>query len=86
MTGTSAKPSAESETSGRWALLGIGGTVSLCCLFAAPAATGAAGAAVAGGTTAAIGGGVVRVLVSALTVGLIGVLLRARGDSCSCEN
>jgi len=69
----------------RWGILGIGGTVSLCCLFAAPAATGAAGATVAGGATATLGGGLVRVFVSALTVGLIGFFLRSRAGSCDCD-
>jgi len=66
----------ESERSiGRWSLLGLGGTVSLCCLFAAPTASSAA---VAGGTAAAAGGGVVRVVVSALTVAVVGAVLRYR--------
>lgn len=69
----------------RWSLLGLGGVVSLCCLFAAPATTGAVGGAVAGGTTAALGGGLVRILVSALTVGGIGIALRLRSDSPPCE-
>ena len=67
----------ESERSiGRWSLLGLGGTVSLCCLFAAPLTTTAVGATVAGGTTAALGGGLVRILVSAVTVGVLGVAAR----------
>lgn len=75
----------ERETSStRWALLRLGGTASLCCLFAAPAATGVAGATVAGGA-AAIGGGLVRVFVSALAVGLISLGLRFRAGSCDCE-
>jgi hypothetical protein len=72
-------------TAARWTLLGLGGTASLCCLFAAPAATGVAGATVAGGATAAIGGGLVRVFVSALAVGLVGLGLRFRAGSCDCE-
>ncbi|SDF83187.1 hypothetical protein [Halorientalis regularis] len=69
----------------RWPLVAVGGAVSLCCLFAAPTATGAAGGAVAGGTTAALGGGVIRVAVSALTVGLLAVVWRRRTDASGCE-
>jgi hypothetical protein len=75
-----------SSQSGRWALLGVGGAVSLCCLVAAPAASGAVGTTAAGGTTAALGGGLVRVFVSALTVGAVGVWLRYRAEPCRCEN
>jgi hypothetical protein len=69
----------------RWPLLSIGGVASLCCLFATPAATGVGGAAVAGGATAAAGGGVVRVLVSALTLGLVAAVLRYRAGSSGCQ-
>lgn len=74
------------ESSGRWSLLGVGGVVSLCCLFAAPAATGAAAGTVAGGATAALGGGLVRILVSAAAVGCLGVVLRLRADSPACSD
>jgi hypothetical protein len=85
-TSAAATAADERETSAaRWTLLGLGGTASLCCLVAAPAATGAAGATVAGGATAAIGGGLVRVFVSALTVGLVALVLRFRAGSCDCE-
>lgn len=70
----------------RWPLVAVGGAVSLCCLFAAPAATGTAGGVAAGGATAALGGGVVRVAVSALTVGLIAVVWRLRTDANCSEN
>lgn len=62
--------SAEDASTPPWGLLGVGGAVSLCCLFAAPTA----GAAAAGGTAAALGGGLVRIVVTALTVGVIGTL------------
>jgi len=84
-------PSCESEgdesadSDSRWSLLGLGGAVSLCCLFAAPAAGGAVTGTAAGGATAALGGGVVRILVSALTVGLLGMALRYRASSCGCN-
>ncbi|RLM54146.1 hypothetical protein DVK02_11820 [Halobellus sp. Atlit-31R] len=74
----------DTESSKRWSLLGLGGAVSLCCLFAAPAAGGAVSGTVAGGATAALGGGVVRILVSALTVGAIGAALRYRTRGCEC--
>jgi hypothetical protein len=48
------RSSGEADASARWSLLGVGGTVCLCCLFAAPAATGAAGRTVAGGATATL--------------------------------
>ena len=69
----------------RWPLAAVGGAVSLCCLFAAPAATGAAGGAVAGSATAALGGGVVRVAVSALTVGFVAAVWRRRTDATCCD-
>jgi hypothetical protein len=76
----------DAGSSGRWSLLGVGGVVSLCCLFAAPAATGAAAGTVAGGATAALGGGLVRILVSAAAVGCLGVVLRLRADSPACSD
>ena len=87
MTGPSCEASEDesAESGSRWSLLGLGGAVSLCCLFAAPATGGAVGGTVAGGATAALGGGVVRILVSALTVGLLGLALRYRGGSCACD-
>ncbi|WP_123538433.1 hypothetical protein [Halosimplex salinum] len=59
------------DAGSRWSLLGIGGLLSLCCLFVAPATTGVAGGVAAGGTTAALGGGLVQVVVTALTLGVI---------------
>jgi len=69
------------DSDARWPLVAVGGAVSLCCLFAAPAASGVA----AGGATAALGGGVVRVAISALTVGLLAVVWRLRTDANCCE-
>lgn len=57
------------DSRSRWALLGLGGALSLCCLFA-PAA-GVAGGAAAGGTVASLGGGVVQIAVTAFTVGAL---------------
>ncbi len=67
----------------RWSLLGLGATVSLCCLFAAPTASSAA---VAGSTAAAAGGGVVRVVVTGLTVAVVGAVLRYRTGPCDCSD
>ncbi|WP_232701775.1 hypothetical protein [Halobacterium wangiae] len=82
---TTSEEDADADSGDRWTLLGVGGALSLCCLFAAPAATGVAGGTAAGGATAALGGGLIRVLVAALTVGVIGVVLRLRSGSGSCE-
>jgi len=93
MTDTQTKGADEASLRSRWSLLGLGGVLSLCCLFAAPAATGAAGGAVVGSTAAATGvvgspvadgtafGGVIRILVSAVTVGTIGAIVRTRMGS-----
>lgn len=67
-----------SDDGRRWSILGIGGALSLCCLFAAPAATGAAGGAVAGGTTAALGGSLVQILVTVFAVGTLAFAYRLR--------
>jgi len=78
---TSQEADAESDAGSPppWGLLGVGGAVSLCCLFAAPAAGGVAGA-----TTTALGGGLVRILVTALTVGTIGAVYCVRSSGCAC--
>ena len=44
-----------------------------------------AGGTVAGGTTAALGGGVVQILVSAVTVAVVGIALRLWIGSSSSE-
>lgn len=74
-----------SGSTSRRTLLGFGGAVSLCCLFATPAATGAVGTTVAGGTTAALGGGVVRILVTALGVGVAAFVIGLRTDCDDCS-
>ena len=78
------EPAGEESTGWR-SLLGVGGAVSLCCLFATPAGTGAVGTTVAGGTTAALGGGLVRILVSAMAVGIVAAVVRMRTGCGSCE-
>ena len=59
-----------------WPLLGLGGALGLCCLFA-PATAGAVGGAAAGSATATAGGGLVQVAVSAATVAVLGAVLYA---------
>lgn len=71
MTGSDEDTSAEDTSTPPWRLLGVGGALSLCCLFAAPTA---AGAAAAGGTVAVLSSGLVRIVVTALTAGVIGGL------------
>ena len=85
MTDTATDEAEDTDSKNRWPLIGLGGAVSLCCLFAAPAATGAAGATVAGGATAAFGGGIIRILVSAIAVGVVGVAIQLWPSSSSCE-
>ena len=86
MTEPSADADDSSALSGWRSLLGLGGAVSLCCLFATPAGTGAVGTTVAGGTTAAMGGGVVRIVVAAVAVGAVAAAVRLRtGRECCPE-
>ncbi len=73
-----------SDDSGpRWSLLGLAGVGSLCCIVA-PTVSVASGVTAASGAIAAVGGGLVQILVSALTVGAIGLVVRYRMDR-SCE-
>ncbi|WP_158058327.1 hypothetical protein [Halorussus halophilus] len=59
-----------------WGLLGIGGVASLCCLGSAAAVGGAslAGGAIAGG----LGASLVQILVTVLTVGVVGAIWKRR--------
>jgi hypothetical protein len=75
----------DTDSKNRWPLIGFGGAVSLCCLFAAPKITGAAGATVVGGTAAGLGGDLVQILVSAVAVGIVGLAIRIWPTSQSCE-
>lgn len=81
MTDSGGTTNADESSAPPWRLLGVGGALSLCCLFAAPAA----GAAAAGGTAAALGGGLVRVLVTVLTVGVVGAVSRLRSSTRACD-
>lgn len=74
----------DGASAGWRSVLGLGGATALCCLFATPAATGAVGMTVPGGTTAALGGGIIRILVSAVTVGILAVAIGRRTDRGSC--
>ncbi|WP_336038019.1 hypothetical protein [Halobacterium yunchengense] len=60
-----------------WSLLGFGGALSLCCLFAPAAAAGVGTGTAAAGATAGAGGGFVQVAVSAVTVGVVGAAFYA---------
>lgn len=82
MTGSDGDTSTENASTSPWRLLGVGGALSLCCLFAAPTA----GAAAAGGTATALGGGLVRIVVTALTVGVVGAVYRFHSSDCACED
>lgn len=66
-----------------WALLGLGGAASLCCLGSAAVGGAAlASGAVAGG----LGAGVAQVLVTVLTVGVLGLGWQKFGrDDGECE-
>lgn len=65
-----------------WRLLGIGGLASLCCL--GPSAVG--GAALATGAVAGgFGANVAQVLVTVLTVGLLGLAWTQFGPDPKCE-
>lgn len=65
-----------SERDVPWGVLGIGGVASLCCLGSAAAVSGAAltGGAVAGG----LGANLVQILVTIVTVGVLGLLWKRR--------
>lgn len=76
---------ADSDGNSRWPLVGVGGAVGLCCLFAAPGAGGAVGSTAGAGAMAAFGGGLVQILVSALTVGAIGVAVQLYAGRRSCK-
>ena len=81
MTASDEDANAGDASTPPWGVLGVGGAVSLCCLFAAPTA----GAAVAGGTTATLGGGVARILVTVLAVGMVGAVYRFRSAGTACS-
>lgn len=66
------KPDVDGGGRSGWAILGLGGVLSLCCLLATPAATGTVGGVAAGRATNALGGPVIQILVTALTVGILG--------------
>ena len=76
MTDADTDSTDEAHSKIRRLILGIGGVLSLCCVFVAPAATGAVGITATGGTTAALGGGFVEILVSAVTGGVIAIVAR----------
>ncbi|WP_276279944.1 hypothetical protein [Halorussus caseinilyticus] len=65
-----------------WRVLGIGGVASLCCV----GTSAVGGAALASGAVAGgLGAGVVQVLVTVLTVGVLGLAWSAFGPDPKCE-
>ncbi|QFU83152.1 hypothetical protein [Natronorubrum aibiense] len=68
-----------SESASRGSLLGLAGLASLCCL-------GPGAMAVTGGVTATgLGAGLGQVLVTVLTLSVVGVVLRRRTGCSTCE-
>lgn len=72
----------DDEESSRLAWLGLGGILSLCCVFAAPTGAAAVGGTAAG-TTAAAGGGPVQIAVAASTVAALWLAFRVRAERSS---
>ncbi|UPW01524.1 hypothetical protein M0R88_05320 [Halorussus gelatinilyticus] len=65
-----------------WRLLGIGGLASLCCV----GTSAVGGAALASGAVAGgLGANVAQVLVTVLTVGLLGLAWALLGPDPTCE-
>ena len=65
-----------------WRLLGIGGLASLCCV----GTSAVGGAALASGAVAGgVGANVAQVLVTVLTVGILGVAWTQFGPDPKCE-
>ncbi|MEF8821519.1 MAG: hypothetical protein V5A52_04515 [Halovenus sp.] len=78
---TSSETDTGSGSRTTWSILGLGGVVSLCCVFATPLTAGGAGTAAGAGSAAALGGTLLQIAVTALTVGLFGVVLALRKRS-----
>lgn len=76
---------ADADDRSRLSTLGLGGLLSLCCIFAAPTSAGAVGGAAAAGTTAAAGGDAVRIAIAALTVGALAAIWHVRSTNDSCD-
>ncbi|MFD1562324.1 hypothetical protein ACFR99_01895 [Haloarchaeobius amylolyticus] len=75
----------DSDAASRRSLWGLATLASFCCVGSGTVAV-AGGTAVAGG--AAVGGlssGVVQLVVSIVTLGLIGLVLRVRSGCSDCE-
>ena len=76
-SGTDGEPNDDPKP--RWSVLGLAGVGSLCCIVA-PSVSVASSVTAASGAIATIGGGFVQILVTALTVGAIGLAVRYRTD------
>ncbi|MFB6270360.1 MAG: hypothetical protein ABEH83_10470 [Halobacterium sp.] len=82
--GTDADADADGENGdggdgSRLAWLGLGGVLSLCCVFATSTGTAVVGGTAAG-STAAAGGGPVQIAVAAVTVAALWLVFRLRAE------
>ncbi len=70
-----------------WRLLGLGGVASLCCIGTTAGGAAVGGAALAGGAIAGgFGAGAVEVLVTVLTIGVVGLAWWQFGPEPSGES
>lgn len=81
-----------SERDPPWRLLGLGGLASLCCIGGSAVGGAAVGGAVIGGTALASGGivgglgaGVAQVVVTVLTMGIIGLVWWRVSPDLTCK-
>lgn len=70
-----------------WRLLGIGGLASLCCIGGSAVGGSAVGGAAltTGAVAGGLGGSIVQVLVTVLTVGVLGLAWARFGPDPKCE-
>ncbi len=71
----------DAKTASRRSLFGLAGAASLCCLALAPGAVGLAG----GGAAAGLGAGLGQIIVTVLTLGVIGFVVRWRTSCSDCK-
>jgi len=80
----STPPDDDADDRSRLPILGLGGLLSLCCIFAAPTSTAAVGGTAAG-TTAAAGGDAAQIAIAALTVSTLAAIWHIRTTNESCD-